>query len=60
MTNLDDLKRNDKIMIVYGESADFFQGYLTEINGNNIILQEYVTDIYRTFSLDSVLEISKV
>ncbi|MEK5394052.1 hypothetical protein NSQ59_27510 [Margalitia sp. FSL K6-0131] len=54
------LKKNDKVMIVYGENKDLFQGYVTEINENNLIIHEYVSDIYRTFNMGSIMEISKI
>lgn len=54
------LKKNDKVMIVYGENNELFQGYVTEITENNLLLHEYVPNIYRTLSKGAIKEISKI
>ena len=58
--DIDNLKINDKVLIVYGENTELFKGYVSEITQDHLIIHEYITDIYRTFSKCNIIEISKV
>ncbi|WP_025731513.1 hypothetical protein [Heyndrickxia ginsengihumi] len=54
------LKENEKLSILYGENEEHFQGYVSTITDNHLILHEYVSDVYRTFSINRIIEISRI
>lgn len=54
------LNKNDKVMIVYGENAELFKGYVDSVSENHLIIHEYVMDNYRTLNKRNIKEISKV
>jgi len=57
---IDTLKKNDKVFIVYGDTAVSFEGYVDSITDNHLVIHEYVSNIYRTLNREGVVEISKV
>lgn len=58
--DLSDFKRNDKVQIVYGEGgAETFVGFVDSITDQNLVLHEYVNDIYWTLLIDNIIEIDK-
>ncbi|MGG4037833.1 hypothetical protein [Heyndrickxia ginsengihumi] len=54
------LKKNEKLSIVYGENEELFQGYVSDITDNHLILHEYVSDVYRTFNISKIMEINRI
>lgn len=57
---INSLSKTDKVTIVYGENEDIFQGYFDSITEEHLIIHEYVSDTYRTFNLNQIIEIRKI
>lgn len=57
---INSLNKNDKVSIVYGENGDIFEGYVDAITNDYLIIHEYVSDIYRTFNQNQIIEIQKI
>lgn len=53
------LKINDKVLIIYGDSEEQFQGYIDSITESYLIIHEYVSDKYITLNLNRIREIKK-
>lgn len=53
------LKMNDKVTLVY-KGDEQFEGYVNSINSETITIHEYVSDVYRTFHCEEIIEIEKV
>jgi hypothetical protein len=57
---IDDLNKGEKVYIIYGESADQYEGFVESITTRHLTILDYVPDVYRTFNRESIVEISKV
>lgn len=53
------LQKNDKVRIIYINDEEF-EGYVESISHNHLTIHEYVSDIYRTFNLQQILEIESI
>ena len=56
---IDTLNKNDKVSLVY-YNEEQFEGYVHSIDEETLTINEFVSDIYRTFQHSNILEIEKI
>lgn len=57
---INSLRKNDKVSIVYGEDSEIFEGFISSISEDHLTIHEYVSDTYRTFLVEFIVEIQKI
>jgi len=53
------LKENDKVVITYA-NEELFEGYVDSISESHLTIHEYVSNMYRTFNRQQILEIESI
>lgn len=56
--NVSDLKRNDKVLVVYGDGAIDIVGFVSSVTDKHLVIHEHVSDTYRTSLIENIVELS--
>lgn len=56
---IDALNNNDKVSLVYN-TEEQFEGFVHAIDEENLTINEFVSNIFRTFKRINIIEIEKI